>query len=135
VAQAGEQSAGWALFADDFSREPLAPAWRAGDAQWGDVVRWVINATFVAEAYGITSENIDEMIADESLPAEAKRLLGLEGELHTYLGLDAEWGQNVIRAVGNYGEIFDRNLGSLGLQREANALYTDGGLIYPLPYR
>lgn len=135
VAQAGDQSTDWALFADDFSREPLAPAWRAGDAQWGDVVRWVINATFVAEAYGITSANIDDKLADASLPAEAKRLLGLEGELHTYLGLDATWGQAVIRAVGNYGEIYERNLGSLGLERGRNALYTDGGLIYPIPYR
>ncbi|MDW8298474.1 MAG: amino acid ABC transporter substrate-binding protein [Anaerolineae bacterium] len=131
AAQGGE----WELFEENFSREPLAPVYKAGDAQWGDVVRWVTFATIIAEEYGITSENVEMMAADPKLAPEAKRLLGVEGELHTFLGLDKSWAINVIKAVGNYGEIYERNLGKLGVARGPNKLWTQGGLLYAPPYR
>jgi general L-amino acid transport system substrate-binding protein len=131
VAQAGDQGREWVIFSEDYSREPLAPVWRAGDAQWGDLVRWSVYATIVAEVHGVTSENIDEMLASPALPAEARRLFGVEGDLHTFLGLSQDWAQNIVRLVGNYGEIFERNLGSLGLERGKNALWRDGGLQFP----
>lgn len=124
----------WSLFADNFSREPLAPVWKAGDAQWGDLMRWSVYATLLGELYGITAENVDAKIADAALAPEAKRLLGVEGELHTFLGLDKNWAVNIIKGVGNYGEIFDRNLGGLGVARGPNQL-APNGLLYVPPFR
>ncbi|PJF37417.1 MAG: amino acid ABC transporter substrate-binding protein [Candidatus Thermofonsia Clade 1 bacterium] len=129
------QGAEWVLFDENFSKEPLAPVYKAGDAQWGDLVRWVTYATIIAEEYGLTSENVEMMAADAKLPPEAKRLLGVEGELHTFLGLEKDWAINVIKAVGNYGEIYERNLGALGVARGPNKLWTQGGLLYAPPYR
>ena len=129
------QGAEWVLFDENFSREPLAPVYKAGDAQWGDVVRWVTFATIIAEEYGLTSENVEMMAADPNLAPEAKRLLGVEGELHTFLGLEKDWAIRVIKAVGNYAEIYERNLGALGVERGPNKLWTDGGLLYAPPYR
>lgn len=126
---------GWTIFAETFSREPLAPAWKAGDAAWGDLVRWVMYALIIAEDFGITSENYEAMAADADLPAEAKRMLDVEGEFYTYLGLEKGWAMAVLRSVGNYGEIYERNLGVLGLPRGNNALYKDGGLMYAPPFR
>jgi general L-amino acid transport system substrate-binding protein len=129
------QGSEWILFDENFSKEPLAPVYKAGDAQWGDVVRWVVFATIIAEEYGITSENVEMMAASGSLAPEARRLLGVEGELHTFLGLDKEWAVNVIKTVGNYAEIYERNLGRLGIERGPNKLWTQGGLLYAPPYR
>jgi general L-amino acid transport system substrate-binding protein len=98
-------------------------------------VRWVVFATIIAEEYGITSENVEMMAASGSLAPEARRLLGVEGELHTFLGLDKEWAVNVIKTVGNYAEIYERNLGRLGIERGPNKLWTQGGLLYAPPYR
>lgn len=125
----------WVLFDENFSKEPLAPVYKAGDAQWGDLVRWVVFATIIAEEYGITSENVEMMAASGNLAPEARRLLGVEGELHTFLGLDKDWAINVIKSVGNYAEIYERNLGKLGVERGPNKLWTDGGLLYAPPYR
>jgi len=129
------QGAEWVLFDENFSKEPLAPVYKAGDAQWGDVVRWVTFATIIAEEYGLTSENVEMMAADPNLAPEAKRLLGVEGELHTFLGLEKDWAIKVIKAVGNYAEIYERNLGALGVERGPNKLWTNGGLLYAPPYR
>ncbi len=129
------QGGEWVLFDENFSREPLAPVYKGGDVQWGDLVRWVTFATMIAEEYGLTSENVEMMAADPSLAPEAKRLLGVEGELHTFLGLDKDWAINVIKAVGNYAEIYERNLGALGVERGPNKLWRDGGLLYAPPYR
>ncbi len=129
------QGSEWVLFDENFSKEPLAPVYKAGDAQWGDLVRWVTYATIIAEEYGLTSENVEMMAADPNLPPEAKRLLGVEGELHTFLGLEKNWAINVIKAVGNYAEIYERNLGALGVERGPNKLWTNGGLLYAPPYR
>jgi general L-amino acid transport system substrate-binding protein len=121
------------------SKEPLGPATLDGDTEWFDVVNWMTIATIQAEEFEITQENLDQVIADtdpEDNP-EVARFLGLDG-FDPGLGLDPEWVQDVIRAVGNYGEIYNRNVGpetALGLERGLNALWTDGGLLYPPPYR
>jgi len=92
-------------------------------------------ATIIAEEYGLTSQNVEMMAADPNLAPEAKRLLGVEGELHTFLGLEKDWAIKVIKAVGNYAEIYERNLGALGVERGPNKLWTNGGLLYAPPYR
>ncbi|HMG42141.1 MAG TPA: amino acid ABC transporter substrate-binding protein [Acidimicrobiales bacterium] len=128
-----------------FSKEPLGPAVRDGDSEWYDIVNWVVLATIEAEELGVTSENIDEML--ESEDPEVRRFLGqpVEGDdgeavVEHGFGVGPEFTVDVIRAVGNYGEIYDRNVGPgspLGLDRTgtANALWTDGGLHYSPPFR
>jgi general L-amino acid transport system substrate-binding protein len=119
------------------SKEPLGPAVRQGDDLWGDVVRWVLNATITAEELGVTQANADT-IGDSSNNPEVKRLLGTEGNLGGMLGLEKDWAANAIKAAGNYGEIFDRNIGPntpIALERGLNALWSEGGLIYSPPFR
>ena len=119
------------------SKEPLGPATRHGDDQWSDIVTWVLNATVTAEEKGITSANVDDMKANSRDP-EVLRLLGVEGNQGAELGLSADWVYNIIKSVGNYGEIFERNIGvntPIGLARGLNALWTDGGLQYSPPFR
>ena len=118
------------------SKEPLGPATRHGDDQWSDIVTWVLNATVTAEEKGVTSANVDEM--KSSKDPEILRLLGVEGNQGEELGLSVDWAYNIIKAVGNYGEIFERNIGvntPIGLARGLNALWTDGGLQYSPPFR
>jgi general L-amino acid transport system substrate-binding protein len=121
------------------SKEPLGPAVRDGDSRWADVVDWVVIATIQAEEFGITSQNVDRM--GESDNPEIQRFLGrpVEGEpFDAGLGLEPDFAVDVIKAVGNYGEIYGRNVGPdtpLGLERGMNALWTDGGLLYAPPYR
>ena len=119
------------------SKEPLGPATRHGDDQWSDIVTWVLNATVTAEEKGVTSANVDDMRANSKDP-EVLRLLGVEGNQGAELGLSADWAYNIIKSVGNYGEIFERNIGvntPIGLARGLNALWTDGGLQYSPPFR
>lgn len=119
------------------SKEPLGPVVRHGDDQWFDIVRWAVFATFFAEEKGITSANVDEIKATTNNP-EIKRFLGLEGDLGTKLGLSNDWAYNIIKQVGNYGEIYDRNLGpntKTYIPRGLNNLYTQGGLLYAPPFR
>jgi general L-amino acid transport system substrate-binding protein len=130
-----KEGAEWTMFPENFSKEPLAPAIKAGDQPWDDAVRWVVYATIIAEEYGVDSMNVEAKVADAKLAAEAKRLLGVEGDLHTNIGFDKAWAVNVIKQVGNYGEIYQRNLGSLGIARGPNELWSKGGLIYAPPYR
>ncbi len=118
------------------SKEPLGPATRHGDDQWSDIVTWVLNATVTAEEKGVTSANVDEM--KSSNDPEILRMLGVEGNQGEELGLSADWAYNIIKQVGNYGEIFERNIGMntpIGLARGLNALWTDGGLQYSPPFR
>ena len=118
------------------SKEPLGPAVRQGDDQWADIVRWIYNAIVTAEEKGVTSANVDQM--KNANDPEIKRLLGTEGSQGQELGLSADWAYNIIKSVGNYGEIFERNIGSntpIGLERGLNALWTDGGLQYSPPFR
>jgi len=119
------------------SKEPLGPAVRHGDDQWADVVRWVTYALVAAEEYGVTKGNADEM-AKKSANPEVKRLLGTEGNLGGMLGLDKDWALKAIKAAGNYGEVFERNIGpktNIGLERGLNAQWFNGGLQYAPPFR
>ena len=119
------------------SKEPLGPLVRHGDNEWGDVVRWTLNALISAEELGVTSGNMVEMVKGTNNP-EINRLLGTEGTLGEWLGLSADWAQHAIGAGGNYGELFENNIGvntPLGISRGLNAQWTDGGLIYSPPFR
>jgi len=120
------------------SKEPLGPLVRQGDDQWFDLVKWVQNALVVAEELGITQANVEEMKASEN--PEIKRVLGQEAnaKFGADLGLSEDWVVNVVKAVGNYGEIFERNIGAdspLKIQRGLNALWSKGGLQYAPPIR
>ena len=118
------------------SKEPLGPATRHGDDQWSDIITWVLNATITAEEKGVTSANVDEM--KNSKDPEVLRLLGVEGSQGEELGLSKDWAYNIIKSIGNYGEIFERNIGvntPIGLERGLNALWTNGGLQYSPPFR
>ena len=120
------------------SKEPLGPVVRHGDNDWGDVVRWTLNALIAAEEYGVTSANVRELAAAPTANPEINRMLGTEGELGAMLGLSQDWAVNVIAAVGNYGEVFEGNIGEntpVGLARGLNAQWTDGGLMYSPPFR
>jgi general L-amino acid transport system substrate-binding protein len=120
------------------SKEPLTPAVPAGDDQWFDLVKTVMYVLINAEELGVTSQNVDEMMGSDS--PEIKRLLGVEGEFgQADLGLSADFATNVIRTVGNYGEVYDRYMGPDGdaftLPRGPNKLWSDGGVIYAPPLR
>src|SRR3954452_12394399 len=118
------------------SKEPLAPAVRQGDDEWGDIVRWVVYALIQAEEKGITAQNLDEKV--KSGDPDVKRMLGTTPSMGKALGLDEKWAYNAIKAVGNYGEIFERNVGDkspLKLDRGLNALWTHEGLMYAIPIR
>jgi len=119
------------------SKEPLGPLVRHGDNNWGDVVRWSLNAMIIGEEFGITQANVDDMKASSQNP-EVRRLLGVEGEMGKMIGLPNEWGYNVIKQVGNYGESFERHVGlktPLALARGLNELWSKGGLLYAPPIR
>jgi general L-amino acid transport system substrate-binding protein len=119
------------------SKEPLGPLVRHGDDQWKDIVDWTMYALFQAEELGITSENVEEMATTSEDPV-VRNLLGTEGELGQGLGLENDFVVKIISEVGNYGEIYDRNLGPdtvFNVPRGINALWTDGGLIYSPPFR
>ncbi len=125
------------LLPEIISKEPLGPLVRHGDNEWGDVVRWTLNALIAAEELGITSANLNDMAAGTDNP-EINRLLGSEGTLGEMLGLSADWAKNAIAAGGNYGEIFAKNIGEdtpIGLARGLNAQWTEGGLLYAPPFR
>ena len=118
------------------SKEPLAGAVAQGDPLWADAANWVVLGLINAEEYGITSANVDEML--NSTDPNVRRILGVEGGLGSKLGLPDDFMVKVIRAVGNYGEIYDRNLGPdtpFALPRGLNSLYTDGGIQYAPPFR
>jgi general L-amino acid transport system substrate-binding protein len=118
------------------SKEPLGPVVRHGDDQWFDIVKWVVFALLNAEELGVTSKNVDEMLKSPS--PEVKRLLGVEGKFGEPLGLTSDWVVRIVRRVGNYGEIFDRNVGSgskLNIDRGLNRLWNKGGIQYAPPIR
>jgi general L-amino acid transport system substrate-binding protein len=119
------------------SKEPLGPAYSHGDNQWGDIVDWTVNCIISGEEYGITSENVDEMMASAVDP-NILRMLGGEGALGEGLGLTNDFCANVIREVGNYAEIYNRHLGPdtpYNVPRGQNSSYADGGLLYAPPFR
>ena len=132
-----EKPGDYILLPEIISKEPLAPLVRHGDSEWGDVVRWTLNALISAEELGVTSANIDELKKGTDNP-EINRLLGTEGTLGEMLGLDNDWAYRAIKAEGNYGEVFEKNIGektAIGLARGLNAQWKDGGLLYSPPFR
>ena len=118
---------------DIISKEPLGPAVRQGDDQWYEIVKWTLNALIEAEEQGITQANIDEKLTSQ-VPT-IKRLLGTTGDYGKFMALDNKWAFNAIKAVGNYGEMFERNFGPLKMPRGKNALWSKGGLMYSAPIR
>lgn len=126
----------YVLLPERLSKEPLAPAIRAGDDQWLEIVNWTVYATIQAEELGITKANVDEFLKSED-PA-IQRFLGVDPSLGEAIGLDPKFAYTIIKTVGNYGEIFDRNIGkgtTLNLERGYNNLWTNGGLLYSPPFR
>ena len=126
----------YVILPETISKEPLAPVVRQNDSNWRDIVSWTVNALIAAEEYGITKGNIDEQL--KSKDPETQRLLGVNGDLGKMLNLDNKWAYNAIKQLGNYGELFERNLGEktpLGLTRGPNQLWNKGGLIYSPPFR
>ena len=118
------------------SKEPLGPSVRHGDNQWGDIVRWVHYALVNAEELGVIKANVDQMMKSDN--PEIKRMLGSEGKFGEAIGLTNDWAFRIIKHVGNYGEIFEKNVGQgspLKIQRGQNALWTKGGLQYAPPIR
>ena len=118
------------------SKEPLGPAVRQGDEQWSTLVKWTLFAMVSAEELGVTSKNVDEMKASKN--PDVRRLLGLEEPSGKVLGIQPDWGYQIVKQVGNYGEIFERTVGKgspLGIERGVNALWNQGGFMYAPPIR
>jgi len=118
------------------SKEPLGPMVRHGDDQWFDIVKWTLFAMITTEELGVTAKNVDEKAKQEN--PELKRVLGTDGNFGEQLGLSKDWVVRIVKAVGNYGEVFDRNVGAgspLGINRGLNNLWNKGGLQYAPPIR
>jgi general L-amino acid transport system substrate-binding protein len=128
--------ADYVLLPEIISKEPLAPVVRHGDDQWYDIVNFTVMALINAEEFGITSKNVDDFAKSDN--PEIMRFLGVSPGMGKALGLDEKWAYNIIKQVGNYGEIYERNVGpntQLGLERGLNALWTEGGIMYAAPFR
>ncbi len=126
----------YVILPEIISKEPLAPAVRHGDDQFRDIVDFSVLAMINAEELGITSKNVDEML--KSTNPAIKRFLGVSAGNGKALGLDEKWAYNIIKQVGNYGEVFEKNVGintTLGIERGLNALWTNGGLMYSPPFK
>lgn len=126
----------YVILPDLVSQEPLAPAVAHGDDQWFDYLKWTVFALIQAEQLGLTSDSIDKRMDDPD--PNVQRFVGNSGDTGKMLGVDAKWSYNMVKQVGNYGELFDRNLGRgspLKLERGLNALWTEGGLMYAPPIR
>ena len=120
------------------SKEPLGPAVRQGDDAWADIVRWVLIGLIQAEESGVTQANVADLASGATGNPDIDRMTGAEGDFGAMIGLDKDWLVRAVAAVGNYGEIFDRNIGpdtEIGLERGLNAQWTDGGLMYAPPIR
>ena len=126
-----------AVLPEVISKEPLGPMVRHGDDQWFDIVKWTLFALINAEELGITQKNVEEMAKSSTKP-EIRRMLGSEDNLGETLGLPKDWVVRIVKAVGNYGEMFDRNVGAgskLGIARGLNKLWNQGGIQYAPPLR
>ena len=129
--------ADWIVLPEVISKEPLGPVVRRGDEDWFSIVRWTLFAMLDAEEMGITSKNVDEKAAHPANPDMA-HLLGAEGDFGKDLKLDNKWAYNIVKQVGNYGEVFDRNVGEgspLKIKRGLNNLWNNGGIQYAPPVR
>ncbi|MCG7199299.1 amino acid ABC transporter substrate-binding protein [Marinobacter pelagius] len=124
------------ILPNTISKEPLGPVVRQGDDQWFNIVKWVLSVQINAEELGVTQANVDDMLKSDN--PNIQRLLGTDGDMGAKLGLQHDFGYEVIKHVGNYGEMYDRNVGPdtpLGLDRGLNALWTEGGIMYAPPVR
>ena len=127
------------ILPETISKEPLAPAVRQNDSQWMTLVRWTVFAMIAAEEHGITSKNVDDVRANATNP-EVRRMLGVEGNLNKGLGVSKDWLYNIVKQVGNYGEVYEAYMGGgprgIGIARAGsqNDLWTRGGLMYSPPY-
>ena len=124
------------ILPNTISKEPLGPVVRQGDDQWFNIVKWVLSVQINAEELGVTMDNVDDMKKSDN--PNIQRLLGTDGDMGEKLGLPADFGYKVVKEVGNYGEMYDRNVGTdtpLGLDRGINALWNDGGILYAPPVR
>ena len=124
------------ILEEPLSKEPLAPAVAGGDAAWADVVRWTVFSLIEAEELGITSQNLTQF--NTSKDPAIRRFLGIEGDLGKGMNLPNDFASRVVKHVGNYGEMYDRNLGAqtkLNLPRGQNSLWTKGGLLFSPPFR
>ncbi|MBE9556609.1 MAG: amino acid ABC transporter substrate-binding protein [Proteobacteria bacterium] len=118
------------------SKEPLGPAVRHGDSQWGDIVRWSLNTMIIAEELGVHSGNVDEMKTSSN--PEIKRMLGMEANFGEQIGLGQDFAYNIIKNVGNYAQSYNAHVGPntpLKLDRGLNALWNNGGILYAPPFR
>lgn len=125
------------ILPETISKEPLGPVVRQGDDAWFNIVKWVLFAQVNAEELGVSSANVDDMKANSKNP-NVMRLLGTDGDAGEKLGLDADWATRAIKQVGNYGEMYERNVGentALGISRGINNLWTNGGIMYAPPVR
>ena len=132
-----KNSADHVILPETISKEPLGPVVRHGDNRWGDIVRWSLRAMKNAEEMGVSSDNVDAMRADKRNPSR-NRLLGTVGNMGEKLGLSNDWSYNIIKQVGNYGQMYDRHLGpttTINLPRGINPLWTNGGIQYAAPIR
>jgi general L-amino acid transport system substrate-binding protein len=137
VATAAPNAADYLVLPQTISKEPLGPFTRNGDEVWTDIVTWLHYGLVEAEELGVTSANADDMAKSSSVPA-IQRLLGNSGDLGSRLGLDNKWMVQAIKAGGNYAEIFERNVGQaspLKLNRGLNATWSNGGLMYAIPFK
>lgn len=127
---------GASILPETISKEPLGPAVRQGDDQWRDIVLWTLYAIINAEELGVTSKNVDELKAKTDNP-NIRRLLGTEDKMGENLGLSSSWAADAVKAVGNYGEMYERNITPLGLERKGsvNELWSKGGVLYAPPLR
>jgi general L-amino acid transport system substrate-binding protein len=124
------------LLPERISKEPLAPALRGGDDQWLEIVNWTVYATIQAEEFGITKDNVDSFLT--STDPTIRRFLGVDPGLGEAIQLNPKFVYNIIKTLGNYGEIFERNVGKgtkIAFERGYNQLWTKGGLLYSPPFR
>jgi len=124
----------YVILPEIISKEPLGPAVAQGDEQWTDIVKWTVFALLEAEEYGITQANVEEMAKTSTNP-NIKRILGATPGMGKAIGLDEDWVVKAVKAVGNYGEVWTRNIEPLGLPRGVNNLWNKGGLMYAPPIR
>jgi len=124
----------YVILPEAISKEPLGPMIRRGDWEFFAIVRWALFGLIEAEEYGVTSANVDKLAAESKDPV-IMRLVGKTGDVGKGFGLDNDWLVKVVKAVGNYGEMYQRNIGPIGIARGVNAQWRDGGLMYAPPLR